>query len=78
MTRTGRPHIAPDPATLSGRVAARIRARRRRRKLTVPQAAAAAGIATRTWYALESGFVPLKRLPAIAEVLGCRVADLMR
>ena len=70
--------IAQDKKTFAGRIGAEIRGRRERKKLTVEQAAMAAGAPTPTWYHWEIGrHLPLDRLPAIAKSLGCTVRDLI-
>lgn len=73
-----RPSKPPDTKTFTGRIGAEIRRRRLRKKMTVEQAAAAAGAPSPTWYHWESGKnLPLDRLPAIAKALGCRPRDLV-
>lgn len=68
----------PDTSTFVGRIASEIRRRRVRKKLSVEEAAAAAGAPVQTWYHWEQGkTLPLERLPAIAAAVGCRVRDLI-
>lgn len=73
-----RPPKEQDVGTFAGRVGAEIRRRRVRRKLSVDQAAAAAGMPAKTWYHCESGrHLTLARLPAIAAALDCRAGQLL-
>ena len=75
---SGRPPEPIDESSFPGQVGARIRARRERLKLTVPKAAERAGSNEQTWYNWEVGrHLPLDRLPAIAEALGCKVRTLI-
>jgi transcriptional regulator with XRE-family HTH domain len=61
-----------------GRIGAEIRRRRERKKLSVQQAADAAGVLAPSWYQWESGrHIPLDRLPAIAYALHCKARDLI-
>jgi len=58
-----------------------IRRRREKRGLTQQQAADAAGMLRPAWSRLESGSRPnpaIDTLRRVAEVLGCRVDDLLR
>lgn len=67
-----RPLREHKPRTFTERVAAQVRARRLRKKLTVEEAARAAGVPAPTWYHFEAGrSLTLERLPAIAAALGC-------
>jgi transcriptional regulator with XRE-family HTH domain len=73
-----RPPSPIDDSTFVGQIAAEIRRRREKKKLTVEQAAAAAGAPVQTWYHWEKGrHLPLDRLPAIAQALGCKVRALI-
>lgn len=73
-----RPNEPIDETTFVGRIAGEIRRRRERKKLSVDDAAAAAGASVQTWYHWEKGrHLPLDRLPAIAAALGCRVRALI-
>ena len=68
----------PDLTKFLGRVAAEIRRRREKRKMSVLDAASAAGMPAPTWYRWEQGKgLPLDALPAIAETLGCLERDLL-
>ena len=74
----GRPAKEIDQTTFRGRVAARIRQRRQKRRLSVEDAAARAGVPQPTWYHWEKGErLPLDALPAIAAALGCTPRDLI-
>lgn len=74
----GRPPKAPDETTFLGRIGAEIRKRREKKRLTVPEAADAAGAPVPTWYQWESGrHLKLTRLPDIAAALGCKVRMLI-
>jgi len=74
----GRPAKEQDTSTFIGQIGAEIRRRRERAKLTVVEAAAAAGVPAPTWYHWEAGrYLPLDRLPAIAGALGCKVRMLI-
>ncbi len=73
-----RPPKDLDQSTFIGQVGARIRARRVRRKLSVEEAAAAAGAAVPSWYHWECGTrLRLESLPAIAAALGCQPRALL-
>ena len=73
-----RPSKPPNVKTFMGRIGAEIRRRRARKKLSVQQAADAAGVLAPSWYQWESGrHLPLERLPAIARALGCTPRDLI-
>jgi len=73
-----RPSKPVDTSTFTGQIGARIRARRERLKLTVPEAAERTGSNDQTWYSWERGrHLPLERLPAIAEALSCKVRALI-
>lgn len=69
-----RPTNEPDTTTYVGRVAAEIRRRRIRRKLSGEEAAEQAGVNVQTWYNWERARnpPPLAALPSIARALGCR------
>ena len=69
-----RPTNEPDASTYVGRVAAGIRRRRLRKKLSGEEAADRAEVNVQTWYNWERGrhAPPLDKLPAIAVALGCR------
>ena len=74
----GRPAKDVAQDTFCGQVAARIRLRRKRKKISAEDAAAAAGVPAPTWYRWESGgTIPLEALPAIAAALGCRPKHLV-
>lgn len=74
----GRPAHDPDTSTFLGQIGAEIRRRRERKKLSVADAAAAAGVPAPTWYRWEAGKgLTLERLPAVAEALGCKVRQLL-
>ena len=77
--RRGRPLNAPDLTTPRGRVGAAIRAARLAAGLTVKAAAAACEVASNRWYSWECGrsFPPFGRVSAIADALGCEIADLI-
>ncbi len=67
-----------SPDSYAQQVGAVIRRRRVRRKLTVEGAAAAAGIAAPTWYAIEHGrSLRVEGLPAIAAALDCKPSALL-
>ena len=69
---------AIDTTTLQGKIAAEIRRRREKKKLSVADAAAAAGVPEQTWYRWEQGrSIPLDSLPAIARALGCTLRQLL-
>jgi len=73
-----RPANPTNQSTYAGQVGARIRDRRERMRLSVEEAAAAAGVAAPTWYHWESGLrSPMDRLPAIAAALGCKPRALL-
>ena len=73
-----RPPKAQNLKTYAGQVGARIRAARLRKKLSVADAAAAAGAPAPTWYHWEAGrHLPLDALPAIAEALGTSPRNLL-
>lgn len=73
-----RPPSTIDDSTFVGQIAAEIRRRREKKKLSVEEAAAKAGAPTPTWYNWEKGrHLPLDRLPAIATALGCKVRVLI-
>lgn len=73
-----RPPSTIDETTFVGQIAANIRRRRERKKLSVEDAAAAADAPVQTWYHWEKGrHLPLDRLPAIAHALGCKVRALI-
>jgi transcriptional regulator with XRE-family HTH domain len=68
----------PDQTTFVGRIAAEIRRRRVKKKLTVEAAAAAGDVPAPTWYRRENGRgLTLESLPAIAAALGCQARDLI-
>jgi predicted transcriptional regulator len=47
-------------------------------KRTAPEAAQAAGVPLRTWYAFEQGrSLNIEQLPRIAKALGCKVRLLL-
>jgi transcriptional regulator with XRE-family HTH domain len=74
----GRPPKELDQSTYTNQVAARIRERRVKKKLTVAAAAGKAGVPTATWYQWERAYaLPLDRLPAIAAALGCHPRKLL-
>lgn len=74
----GRPATLPDIDTFAGAIGAEIRRRRERKRLSVPDVAAAVGSLPSSWYQWERGLhLPLERLPAIAKALGCSPRDLM-
>ena len=67
-----------DTSSFVGQIAAEIRRRRLRRKLSVAEAAEAAGVPAQTWYHWEQAHsLPLDRLPAIAAALACKVRNLI-
>lgn len=67
-----------DTSTFTGQIAAEIRRRRERKKLSVADAAEAAGVPAQTWYHWEQAHsLPLDRLPAIAAALGCKVRQII-
>jgi transcriptional regulator with XRE-family HTH domain len=74
-----RPTKDPDLTTFVGRFGAELRRRRERKKLSVEETAAAAGVPAPTWYAWESGrYAPgLDKLPAIAAALSCSARQLI-
>lgn len=73
-----RPAKPLDPSTYAGQVGAIMRRLRERRKLSVADAAAAAGVAAPTWYHWESGErSALDRLPDVARALGCQPRALL-
>ena len=75
---SGRPPEPIDESSFPGQVGARIRARRTRLKLSVATVAERCGVPPATWYNWEVGrHLPLDRLPAIAEALGCKVRTLI-
>lgn len=77
-TTAGRPAEPQDTSTFAGQVGAEIRKRREKAKLSVEEAAAAAGAPVPTWYHWEKGrHLPLERLPAIAAALKCSVRQLI-
>lgn len=74
----GRPSKAPDTSTFTGKIGAEIRRRRERKGLSVAEVAESVGVPAPTWYHWEAGRqMPLERLPAIAEALGCKVKALI-
>ncbi len=74
----GRPLSQVDQSSFAGQVAARIRARRLRKKLSAEQCAAAAGVPASTWYSWETGRrSPNDSLPRIAAALGCTLRYLV-
>lgn len=74
----GRPAHEPDTSTFLGKIGAEIRRRRERKKLSVTEAAKAAGVPALYWYRWESGkHLRLESLPAIAEALGCKAKALL-
>ena len=75
----GRPTKELDTSTYAGRVAAAIRGRRTKKKLTVEQAALKADVPEQTWYNWENGrhSPHLNQLPAIAKTLGCSIRTLL-
>ena len=73
-----RPSKPIDTTTFSGRIAAEVRRRRERKKLTVQEAAARADVPASTWYTWEQGrHLALDCLPRIAAALGCQERDLV-
>lgn len=74
----GRTAKEPDTTTFVGQIAAEIRRRRTKKKLSVEEAAAAAEVPVQTWYHWEQAHsLPLDRLPAIAAALGCTAKQLL-
>lgn len=74
----GRPAKEADASTFHGRVGNVIRTRRERMKRTAAEAAQAAGIPLRTWYAFEQGrSLNIEQLPRIAKALNCKVRLLL-
>ena len=74
----GRPPKPLKLKTFSGQVAARVRELRAKRKLSVPEAAAAAGVPPSTWYRWENAAeIRLDALPAIAKALGTTPRQLL-
>lgn len=75
----GRPRGEPDQATFVGRLAAVIRTRRERAKLTPAEVCKRLKIGASTYYRWESGERPPRTedLPALAAALGCTVRQLM-
>ena len=74
----GRKPKEPDTSTFTGQVAARIRERRLKKKISVEDAAAAAGVSAQAWYHWEKGtHLPLEALPKAARALGCSVRSLI-
>ena len=68
----------PDRTTFIGQIAAEIRTRRMKKKLSVEAAAAAGDMPVPTWYRRENGRgLTLESLPAIAAALGCQAKDLI-
>ena len=73
-----RPTKEIDTSSFVGSIAAEIRRRRERGKLTPETAAEKAGVPVQTWYNWERGrHLPLTALPAIARALGCKPRDLL-
>lgn len=74
----GRPPKNLKPRTFVERVGAGLRRRRERLKLSVEDAAAAAGVSAPAWYHFESGKdLRLAHLPAVAKALRCKVRTLI-
>lgn len=76
----GRPAVKPDTTTPAGRIGAAIRRARRRRKLSVEEAAEKCGLTVAWWYAHEHGdrTTSLADLQAVAKGLGVGLATLLR
>jgi transcriptional regulator with XRE-family HTH domain len=75
--RKGRPSVDPQDSFV-GRIGQRIRTRRERRKLSVADAATAAGVSEPAWYHWEAGrHLQVDRLPAIAAALACKIRALI-
>lgn len=55
----------------------RVKAIRQRRKMTLEQAAKAAGVGFKTWWRYEGGIGPLTMLEKAAKALDCRYRDLL-
>jgi transcriptional regulator with XRE-family HTH domain len=73
-----RPLKDVDESDLPGQVAARIRARRLKLKLSVDEAAERAGVSAPGWYHWEKGeSLPLAKLRSIAEALECSMRSLL-
>ncbi len=73
-----RPQKPIDESTFRGKIAARIRARRAKLKLTAEQAAERAGVPVQTWYHWEQGYrLPLDELPRIAGTLKTKARRLL-
>jgi DNA-binding transcriptional regulator YiaG len=68
----------PDTSTYKGRVAAQIRRRRERAKLSVAEAAQRAGVPVQTWYHWEQGrTLPVEALATVARALRCQPKHLV-
>jgi transcriptional regulator with XRE-family HTH domain len=68
----GRPSKSSEPIRFAGQVGAIIQRQRLKKRLSVKEAAARAGVPAPTWYHWETGrHLPLDRLPAIAAALDC-------
>jgi len=73
-----RPQKPVDESALAGKVGARIKVQRLKKRLSVLEAAGHAGVSATMWNSWEDGRrLPLDRLPAIAAALGCSVRSLM-
>jgi transcriptional regulator with XRE-family HTH domain len=73
-----RPQKPIDTSTFRGQIAARIRERRSKLKLTGEQAAERAGVPVQTWYHWEQGYrLPLDELPRIAQALKTKPRKLL-
>lgn len=74
----GRPAKKLEPRTFVERVGAGLRRRRERLKLSVEEAARAAGVSPPAWYHFEAGTdLRLAHLPAVAKALRCKVRALI-
>lgn len=71
----GRARSEPDLSTYSGRVAARVRALREKRRMAVDDLADDIGVAVQTMYGYENGKsrIPTDLLPAFAKAFGMSV-----
>lgn len=72
-----RPALEVDRSTFVGQVSAEIRRRRLKKFARAEEAAAAAGVPTKTWYRWESARVNLEALPLVARALGCSPRSLL-
>lgn len=70
---------APDRVFYTHLFARLVRDRRRKRNLTVEQAAELTGITSSEWIAIEAGYVPqeYKMVRTISETLEVRTSDLL-